>query len=572
MMRSKQLFTMLLVLSASSANAAQALTLTNKKLSDLQGFSFESGSAQMQSKRSMARAAAPEASNDQTLRKQSITNASNSKTLTRFQQFYKGVPVIGGQVTLTESQNVNGHLYPSLNLNVTPQLTKNQIEAKALLNLPSTWHDLKTQLQIRFLEGDTPSLVYQLSYRTYDLTHKPSQPVLIFDANTGILLKQWDALKHISLLQSTSSEHAAAIDSASSATYKESGIGGNDKTSAYWYGKDGLPSLKVKKQGRTCIMDSNSVRVVNLKSKWDWQDQYTKAHQYACGSATEQMVNGGYSPINDAFAFGDIIVEMYDKWYHYHALQNPSGKLMKLIMRVHFGEHFDNAFWDGSVMSYGDGDLDTYPLLSLDVSGHEVSHGFSQQHSGLEYHDHAGAINESFSDMAGIATRAYVLEKMPYFHQKLYLGMDSVNWTLGETIMKQDSALRYMDTPSKDGVSADCYNKTIALNHGHSCQISYQDVMDKASNGPFVEQGYVVHTASGIFNKAFYLMAQELGIKSAFALMVQANVKYWHPTINFEQAACGVLAAAKDLKIEASSISQAFGAVGVSIAACATQF
>ena len=86
---------------------------------------------------------------------------------------------------------------------------------------------------------------------------------------------------------------------------------------------------------------------------------------------------------------------MYRNWY------NTAPLSFKLKMRVHYSRNYENAFWDGSQMTFGDGATTFYPLVSLDVAAHEVSHGFTEQNSGLVYSGQSGGINEAFSDMAG---------------------------------------------------------------------------------------------------------------------------------------------------------------------------
>lgn len=93
---------------------------------------------------------------------------------------------------------------------------------------------------------------------------------------------------------------------------------------------------------------------------------------------------------------------MYRNWY------NTAPLSFKLKMRVHYGRNYENAFWDGSQMTFGDGATTFYPLVSLDVAAHEVSHGFTEQNSGLVYSGQSGGINEAFSDMAGEAAENYM--------------------------------------------------------------------------------------------------------------------------------------------------------------------
>src|SRR5678815_6068662 len=93
---------------------------------------------------------------------------------------------------------------------------------------------------------------------------------------------------------------------------------------------------------------------------------------------------------------------MYPAYTGYNALN------FQLVMRVHYSSAYENALWDGATMSFGDGASTFYPLTSVDVAGHEVSHGFTEQHSNLTYSGQSGGMNEAFSDMGGEATEYYL--------------------------------------------------------------------------------------------------------------------------------------------------------------------
>ena len=118
---------------------------------------------------------------------------------------------------------------------------------------------------------------------------------------------------------------------------------------------------------------------------------------------------------------------------------------------------------------------------------------------------------------------------------------------IGLEIMKKTSgsaALRYMDTPRKDGKSierADQYTK-----------------------------GMNVHYSSGVYNRFFYLLATQPGwtTRQAFHVMLNANMNYWTPTSTFESAACGVLSAADDLNLPLEPVKQAFQAVAIDTTNC----
>ncbi|MGC1183180.1 M4 family metallopeptidase [Legionella sp.] len=486
----------------------------------------------------------------------------NTHVITRYQQMYHGLPVVGAQIMIIKDKNlnndkghVNGHLLDDIQLNTHPTLTPQQafdIAQKSWFNFnPQTaLIDKQIELQIRAGQNNELRLVYLVSFKSTESNNKPAWPFFVVEAHNGELIKQWNNIKN----------------------FADSGPGGNEKIKEYWYGKDGLPPLEVTQNGALCTMESAKVKLVDLKFAWDWSDFLATPSQYPCGNNLEDSVNGAFSVANDAYYFGHTIVEMYQEWYGINALQHANGTPAQLVMRVHFGQNYDNAFWDGEYMSFGDGS-DFYPLVSLEIAAHEVTHGFTEQHANLEYHDQSGALNESLSDMAGQAARAYMLEKFPQLYNKIYLEPNLVTWGIGETIVRDSfgKALRFMDFPSSDGSSADCLDKVLAQSKGAYCTISYEDVVTFAHThifNPQEKQDFIVHTASGVFNKAFYLLAQNIGIKKAYHVMIIANSKYWGPTTNFVQGACGVLYGARDLAVSTDEVKAIFGQVGVDTTMC----
>lgn len=311
-------------------------------------------------------------------------------------------------------------------------------------------------------------------------------------------MKQWEGLNH----------HEA----------KGSGPGGNERTGRYVYGED-KESFAITKQGSTCIMDTSEVKSVNLNGGTSGTD----AFRYNCSDSRNyndyKQINGAYSPINDAHFYGQKIVEMYKDWL------NTAPLSFKLVMRVHYKHNFENASWDGREMNFGDGGNTLYPLVDLNVSAHEVSHGFTEQNSGLIYSGQSGGINEAYSDIAGEAMEYYIRHK--------------VDWYIGSDIMKSGKAMRYFDQPSRDGYSID--------------------------NASEYYTGINVHHSSGVFNRAYYLISNTAGWnpKKGFQAFAVANQLYWTSGATFDSAACGVTKAAKDLNYSTSDIVAAFKKVGV---------
>ncbi|MET7277111.1 M4 family metallopeptidase [Kribbella sp. NPDC005582] len=117
--------------------------------------------------------------------------------------------------------------------------------------------------------------------------------------------------------------------------------------------------------------------------------------------------------------------------------------------RTHYGNAYVNAFWDGTQMTYGDGSGNTHPLTSIDVAGHEMSHGVTEATANLNYSGDAGGLNEATSDIFGTMVEFSANN-----------ATDKGDYLIGEkiNINGNGTPLRYMDKPSKDGRgSQDCW-------------------------------------------------------------------------------------------------------------------
>ena len=168
------------------------------------------------------------------------------------------------------------------------------------------------------------------------------------------------------------------------------------------------------------------------------------------------------------------------------------GLGMPLNATVHFGRDYDNAFWNGRQMVFGDGDGTLFNRFtsSLDVIGHELTHGVTEFESGLQYSGQSGALNESLSDVFGVLIKQYALKQTA----------EQADWLIGAELLVPGpgrSALRSMKEP---GTAYDDPVLGKDPQPGHM-----KDYVDTLSdNGG-------VHINSGIPNRAFYLAATALG-------------------------------------------------------------
>jgi Zn-dependent metalloprotease len=165
---------------------------------------------------------------------------------------------------------------------------------------------------------------------------------------------------------------------------------------------------------------------------------------------------------------------------------------MKLDSTVHYGEDYNNAFWNGTQMVYGDGDGDIFQRFTkcIDVIGHELTHGVTQYEAALEYEGQSGALNESLSDVFGSLVKQFSLKQK----------VEKADWLIGKGLFAKKVngiALRSMKAP---GTAYD--DPIIGKDPQPGHMKNYVDTT--SDNGG-------VHINSGIPNRAFYLAAIELG-------------------------------------------------------------
>jgi len=185
----------------------------------------------------------------------------------------------------------------------------------------------------------------------------------------------------------------------------------------------------------------------------------------------------------------DFYKEVFDR-------NSIDGRGMRLDGYVHRGRRYNNAFWDGQEMVFGDGDGELFTDFtgSLDVIGHELTHGVTEFTAGLIYHNQPGALNESMSDVFGSLVKQWSLKQ----------SADEADWLIGADITTPAigaDALRSLKAPGT------------AYNNDLLGQDPQPDHMDRYAQLPDTDDGDNggVHINSGIPNKAFYLTAMEIG-------------------------------------------------------------
>ena len=182
--------------------------------------------------------------------------------------------------------------------------------------------------------------------------------------------------------------------------------------------------------------------------------------------------------------------ELYREEYGRNSIDDRG---MEIIQTVHFGQAYQNAFWNGEQMVYGDGDGSVFGNFTsdIDVIGHELSHGVTQHEAGLVYEFQSGALNEHFSDVFGSLVKQRAANE----------DAKTANWLMGENvIVGKKYVLRSLKAPG-----------TAYVNHPVLGTDPQPATMDDFQELPLWDDQGGVHINSGIPNHAFYLAAIELG-------------------------------------------------------------
>ncbi|MEV4687723.1 M4 family metallopeptidase [Microbacterium sp. LWH3-1.2] len=182
----------------------------------------------------------------------------------------------------------------------------------------------------------------------------------------------------------------------------------------------------------------------------------------------------------------------YDFWWDAYARDSIDGSGSSLLSTVHYGRDYDNAFWNGERMVFGDGDDEVFRgfTRSLSVIAHELAHGVIEDEGGLLYRGQSGALNESIADVFGALAEQHRERQ----------AVDEATWLIGEGIFTdavEGAALRSLKAP---GTAYD--DDVLGKDPQPAHMRDYVETRD--DNGG-------VHVNSGIPNHAFYLTAKALG-------------------------------------------------------------
>ncbi|MBH0162005.1 M4 family metallopeptidase [Fictibacillus sp. 26RED30] len=465
----------------------------------------------------------------------SVTKDELGRQLVRIQQTYKGVPIWGS--TQVAHVNEKGELVV-FSGTVTPDLqskpglgfAKKITAAKAVtvavkdLGFTPEYEADPTSELVVYTNGDKATYAYLVNLNF--LSPEPGNYNYFVDAVTGKILNSYNDLDE------AHGDHKAP----------PTGGGSLVGTNAIGTGTGVLGDTKslntLLSSGKYYLQDNtrgNGVFTYDAKNRQQlpgtlWADADNKLNATYDRAAV------------DAHYYAGATYDYYKEVFNRNSYDNKGAALKST---VHYGRNYNNAFWNGQQMVYGDGDGSTFVSLSggLDVVAHELTHAVTDFSSDLIYQNESGALNEAMSDIFGTLVE---------HHEN-----NNPDYEIGEDIYTPgtpNDALRSMSNPAK-----------------------YQDPDHYSVRYTGTGDNGGVHINSGIINKAAYLLAvggthygvtvPAIGNQKVGAIYYRANTVYLTASSNFSQARAALVQSASDLygatSPEVAAVKKSYDAVGV---------
>jgi Zn-dependent metalloprotease len=436
----------------------------------------------------------------------------------RYRQTLNGIPVEGSMFLLHVKNNMifsmNGQLFDKISSNTATNISKANALNAALQNVNATtyrwqvasWEEhLKSitnnptatwypsgELSYAPLNGNYTSENFRLCYKFDVYAQQPMSRNYVFvDVNTGEVIYKMNRIHHgdvpATAVTAYSGNKSMTVDSVNATTYR---LRNSSR---------GLGVETYNLQQTTNVVNTDFTDADNF-----WNNVNANQDEYA----------------TDAHWGAEMTYDFYYLNFNRNSIDNAGQKLLSY---VHYDVDYTNAFWDGTSMTYGDGAGVYTPLTSLEITGHEISHGVTENTCGLVYANESGGMNEGFSDCMGNAIRYF--GKQPA----------NIDWLIGNEI--GGTPFRSMSNP-KQYQNPNCYN------------------------GQYWNAPNEVHNNSGVLNYWFYLMTEGgaatndignaysvvgMGIDTAAAILYRTWAVYLFPNATYADARYYAIQAASDL-------------------------
>jgi Zn-dependent metalloprotease len=463
---------------------------------------------------------------------------------TKFRQVVDGIPVWEGEAVVHLKQDgslatVTDDLKEMIAVNTKPNFSENEALRIALEGYRGRAKlTEKPTVDLWIFRGeDRDHLAYRVIAPRVDGSQETSVPVDFIDAQTGERIFGYNNL--------------------------QTGTG----SSLY----SGTVSISTTVSGSTYYMEDTTRRMGTFNMNSTGSETYGTGGTQSRYTDTDDVWNTTIQRAGVDAHYG--AAKTYDYYKNVHGRNGIDGNngpgtttsavggIPLVVSRVHFGSSgaYNNAFWYNNQMSYGDGDGTNFsPLTTLDICGHEMTHGVTERTANLTYAKESGALNEAWSDMFGAMVELYAQGGSPTAN----------TWKIGEQAYTPGNgtgdALRYMDNPPLAG-DPDHYSERL---YPGTCTPS--NANDQCG----------VHTNSAIANKAFYLVVAGgthpqsgvtvtgIGATDGAKIFYRAlTAGYMTSSTNFAGARTATLNSATDLfgsgTTQYNSVANAWCAVGV---------
>ncbi|GAB2951855.1 M4 family metallopeptidase [Streptomyces pseudoechinosporeus] len=459
-----------------------------------------------------------------------VIKDADGTTHTRYERTYDGLPVLGGDLVIHETKSgktegVTRATKADVKVtDVTPDIAKSTAEKQALKAAQAEGSKKsaadKAPRKVIWAASGKPALAYETVVGGFQHDGTPQELHVITDATTGEKLYEWEAIKNGTGHSQYSGDVTIGTSQSGSTYQLNDPTRGANKTYNLNRGTSGTGTL---------FTDADDT--------------------WGTGAASNAQ-----TAAVDAHFGAQVTWDFYKNVLGRSGIRNDG---VAAYSRVHYGNAYVNAFWSDACfcMTYGDGAGNAKPLTSIDVAGHEMTHGVTSNTAGLNYSGESGGLNEATSDIFGTAVEFYAANSS-----------DVGDYLIGEKIdiNGDGTPLRYMDKPSKDGDSADAWSSSLG--------------------------GMDVHHSSGPANHFFYLLSEGSGTKTingvtydsptsngstitgigrdkAVQIWYKALTEYMTSTTRYAGARTATLSAASDLygstSTEYKAVQAAWAAVNV---------
>lgn len=465
-------------------------------------------------------------SKDEKLVVRSVVTDPDGTQHVRYDRTFKGLRVIGGDLVVENSRsgakqearfNASGRAAVA---STGPRRSDAEARAVASKSAQRSAPAIVTESElVVWAGGESPRLAHEVVTEGTKADQTPTRLHTLVDDESGAILHSWDEIKH----GTGNSQYSGQVTLNST------------QSGTSWLLKDSHGNDTTDLNGGTLGTGTQFTDADNI-----WGNGSTTSRQTA-GVDAEYGAEKTYDYFNTNQGRRGI-------W--------DDGRGAR--SRVHYGNAYVNAFWDGTQMTYGDGANNARPLTSIDVVAHEMSHGVTENTANLNYSGDAGGLNEATSDIFGAAVEFYASNST-----------DAGDYLIGEKIdiRGNGTPLRYMDKPSKDGKSPDCWSTNT--------------------------KNLDPHYSSGALNHWFYMASEGSGAKTINGVSYDSptcggatavtgagrtNVeKVWYRTLStkltsgstYAAARNGAIASAKELYGATSqtcrSVEAAFTAISVPV-------